>query len=515
VLGTVGWALDADTGREFAVGHNPYAVESLPTGPMFAVGFAIVGAALLAAALSLAVRLYRAKGIERLQLKWFVFAAGAAAVVPSVVFFFWYTVPALRPLTALALTAVPVAACIAILRYRLYDIDLIISRTLIYGVLTVMLGGSYVATTLLLGVAVGQGSSLATAGATLVVAIAFRPLRDRVQGRVDRSFSRARYDAMRRMRAFLDDLRVGRAAPEDVEMAMREALSDPTLELRFFLPESGVEVDSRGRPVSGGSDAGRLRTPLTRGGVCLGEIVHAPRTEAQRVLVAPVVEAAELPVEIARLRVELRRQLDEVKDSRRRIVQAAEHERHRLERDLHDGAQQRLVSIGLALRHAQHALGPDPPHDAITTLDGALAEIAVAIEELRELARGIRPSCLDEGLGPALRELAGKARLPVEVRANGERFAPDLETAAYFIACEGLTNAVKHARATHVTLAVDRIDDTLVVSVSDDGVGARTLRTGTGLTGLSDRVAAHGGSLRIETSEGDGTILVAALPCAS
>jgi signal transduction histidine kinase len=155
----------------------------------------------------------------------------------------------------------------------------------------------------------------------------------------------------------------------------------------------------------------------------LGLVLHDPIDEERPGLLEEVVEAAGLAIEIARLHVELRRQLDEVAASRARIVSAGYEERRRLERDLHDGAQQRLITIGLALRHAQHELGVSP--DKVSaSIDGAVTGIEVAIEELQELARGVRPAQLDEGLTPALRELAARASLPVEVKASGERFLP-------------------------------------------------------------------------------------------
>src|SRR5262249_9314859 len=228
-----------------------------------------------------------------------------------------------------------------------------------------------------------------------------------------------------------------------------------------------------------------------------------------------VAEAVGLAIEIARLRVELRRQLAQVEASRTRIVTAANEERRRIERDLHDGAQQRLVSIGLALRHAQHELGGPVPERASATLDGAVAEVSVAIDELRELARGLPPAQLDAGLSPAFRELARLAPIPVEVQASSERFDRAVEAAPYFIGCEGLTNAVKHARANRIVLSAGRQDGKLLVSVEDDGVGGAAAVPGSGLSGLSDRVAALGGSLRIESERGAGTVLVAELPCGS
>ena len=272
-------------------------------------------------------------------------------------------------------------------------------------------------------------------------------------------------------------------------------------------------VDAAGRPVTGPTD-GRETFTAERRGVTLGMIVWQPGTDQQRALLASVVAAAGLAIEMARLRVELRRQLDEVEASRARIATVADDERRRIERDLHDGAQQRLVSIGLTLRHAQHQLGPDE-EGVQRTLDDAVAEVTAAIDELRELAQGLRPALLDAGLGPALRDLASRAPIPVELATTGDRYPPEIEAAAYFVACEGLTNAVKHARAERILLQVARRDAALVVSVADDGVGGATVGAGSGLTGLSDRVAARGGHLRVDSVLGRGTKLIAELPCVS
>jgi signal transduction histidine kinase len=401
VLVVPGWGLDPDIGDQFVGGRNPYAVAGLPTEALLAVGMPLLLGSLAVSVVPLALRLRRSAGVERKQVEWFAFAGVCAVVVLCLAVAFWSTFPIVRPLASLALTALPVAACIAILRYRLYDIDVVVSRTVAYGLLTVVLASAYAASALVLGTGVGRGSAWATAGATLVVAVAFRPVRDRVQGAVDRRFSRARYDALRRVEAFLDDLRAGRAAPEQVQDVLREAVDDPGLELRFLLPDSGTYVGMDGRPVADAPGEGRW--PIRQGGTTLGEVVPGAATAPERLrsLLPQVMDAGRLAIEIARLRVELRRQLDEVAASRARIVAVADEERRRIERDLHDGAQQRLVSIGLAMRHAQHALSSGAEPEACRTLDGAVAEIAVAIDELRELARGLRPAHLDAGRWPA------------------------------------------------------------------------------------------------------------------
>ena len=480
--------------------------------------FAVAGIGLGAAAM--VARLRRARGLERQQLKLVLAIGVLAATVAALLMSTWLIWPTGHLQVRIAVlgvcfASVPLVAGIAILRYRLYEIDVVVNRTLVYAAITLILAATFAATVVLLGTLLGHGSGWATAAATLVVAVAFRPLRARVQDAVDRRFNRARHDALRQMADFLEDLRAGRAAPEDVEGVLRELLSEPRLALLFFLPESELYVDARGMPLSDVPDDGRERIPVERGGQPLGIVLHNCAREEDPTLLRKVVEAGGLAIEIARLRAGLRRQLAEVEASRKRIVTAANEERRRIERDLHDGAQQRLVSIGLALRHAQHELRTSSPKRASHTLDGALAEVAVAIDELRQLAHGLPPAQLDAGLGPAFRELARRTPVPVEVKTPGERFERGVEAAAYFIACEGLTNAVKHANATKIVLSGARENGKLVVAVADDGVGGAAPILGSGLSGLSDRVAALGGTLRIESDHGEGTTLTAELPCGS
>ena len=466
---------------------------------------------------ALVLRLRGARGEERQQLKWVLTVStvvGAVTVALLCSWWIWSEDDQWRmAVWGVVFTAFPVAAGIAILRHRLYDIDVVINRALVYGALTVLLGAAYVAIALLLGVALGSGSAPATGVATLAVALAFRPLRARLQDAVDRRFNRARYDALHRVASFLEQVLAGTAAPEGVEQLLRDVLGDARLELRFLLPEGGGYVNVRGGPPVDTPGGVRERTPIERAGTQLGMVLHDPAATEHPDLLRRVIEAAGLAIEIARLRTELRRQLDQVAASRERIVAAGDAERRRIERNLHDGAQQRLVSIGLALRHAQHEL--DPEAAARQTLDGALAEIGDAIGELRELARGLRPPQLDAGLAPALQELASRAAMPVAVDATTERFPDAVETAAYFIACEALTNATKHADAARVSLSAQRRNGSLVICVVDDGVGGAAPGNGTGLSGLADRVGAHGGTLRIESERGAGTRLTAELPCGS
>jgi signal transduction histidine kinase len=504
----------------FAVVENPWGVGSRGLfRTLDMAGWTFTWLGILLGVAAVVVRLRRSHGAERQQLKWVLAVTAAVGVVTALVMATWFIWPEghlqLRmAVIGIAFAAIPVAAGMAILRYRLYDIDIVINRAVVYGALTVLLAATYAVTTLVLGTLLGSGSAPATAAATLAVAVAFRPLRARLQDRVDRRLGRARYDALQRIAAFLEDVRAGSAAPEEVESVLREVLDDPRLELRLLLPESARHVDVRGAPADPEPGDGRAWTPISRAGTRIGDVLHDPAAQERPDLLPRVLDAASLAIEIVRLRAELRRQLDEVAASRRRIVAAGDEQRRRIERDLHDGAQQRLVSIGLALRHAQHELGDDasPAH---ATLDAAMDEIALAIRELRELARGLRPSQLECGLAPALEDLASRAPLPVAVDATPERFAAGIEAAAYFLACEGLTNAAKHARATSASLSARRRNGTLVVCVSDDGVGGAAPGEGSGLRGLADRIGAHGGVLRIESEPGSGTRITAELPCGS
>ncbi|HYI18590.1 MAG TPA: histidine kinase [Solirubrobacteraceae bacterium] len=490
------------------------------SGVLWPVAMLGVLTGLVAAVVAARMRFRDARGTERLQMRWLAYTA---LLVPLTLVICVAGALAsggaedgglFNALFLFVLGAIPASISVAVLRYRLYDVDRIIIGSLVYGTLTLLLAGAYGAATLVLGTALGSGSAWATAGATLAVAVAFRPLRRLVQDAVDRRFSRARYEGRRRIAEFLEDLRAGRIAPEAVEGMLSDVLGDPGLEVRFWLAESGLYVDSRGHRVEDVAGDRRERTPVQRAGAPLAVVLHNPPPDEPAGLLEEMVEEAGLAIEIARLRAELRRQLQEVEASRARIVAAGYEERRRIERDLHDGAQQRLVSIGLALRHAQHELAP-PAGVTSAALDAAVRELALAIEELRELAQGVRPARLDDGLASALGELAARSPLPVDVNASAERFPADIEAAAYFIACEGLTNAVKHAHATRVTVTAERMNGKLVISISDDGIGGASASRGSGLSGLSDRVQAHRGALRLERGNGTGTTLVAELPCGS
>ncbi len=502
------FVLAPEAGSYFVDGVNPYAADGALWWVLYVVAMAVVLGSFVLSVVALGLRFHRSVGEERQQMKWLALAAGIAAVVMPTGSLLWNTVPAVRIAVAVAAMLMPVAIGAGILRYRLYDIDLAISRTVVYATITVLLTGTYAVVAITVGAVGGRGSIWATAVVTLIAGVGARQLRDRLHRLVDRRFNRSHYEATERVNTFLEELRAGRAAPEGIEQVLREAVGDPALALGFRLPGTDRYVHLDGDPMPAGGE----HLPIRLYGEEVG--VVAVGSAASRARLPELLTIGGLALEIVRLRVELRRQLDEVAASRARIALAADEERHRIERDLHDGHQQRLVSIGLSLRHAQHALNGTAP-SAHALIQRAVDEITQSIEDLRELARGLRPAQLDAGLTPALRELARRAPLPVEVHSSTARFSAEIEAAVYYTACEGVTNAVKHSGATQVTLHTRFDEGRLVLLVNDNGVGGAALGVGTGLTGLQDRVTAHGGTLEIASPRGQGTTLTAVFPCAS
>jgi signal transduction histidine kinase len=299
--------------------------------------------------------------------------------------------------------------------------------------------------------------------------------------------------------------------------ALRRALGDPSLELVYHLSAEERFVDAQGHPVElPGPETGRGVTKVERDGDCVAAIIHdALLLDAQHGSVDAIGAAAALALQNERLDAELRAKVEELRGSRERLLRVGLEERRRLERDLHDGAQQRLVSTALSMRLARTHLRDDPA-GAERLLDGASDELEAALEELRELARGIHPAVLsDRGLDTALETLATRAPVPVELAAApGERLPEAIELAAYFVVAESLTNVAKYAEATHATVNVERHNGRLVVQVADDGVGGADPARGTGLRGLADRLAVIEGRLDVESPPGRGTTVTARIPCA-
>ena len=484
------------------------------SGPLGAVGLLGLIATMLAAAGSVVVRYRRADLTMRRQLKW-IALAGLLLPIAIISSSVDPTSDSSGPLTyvpfILLLVALPTSIGVAVLRYRLYDVDRVVTTTVVYVTLTVLLAGAFVAVILVGGVLLGGGSPVTTAAATLAVALAFRPVRAAVQRRVQRSFDPRRWSGERLVDDFLADLRAGRREPEAVGETLAAAVGDESLQVYYWLPGQGIHADLLGTLVPELPEAPSGRTPVRRGDLPLGTVAHADQATVRQELEHLLVRAG-LAVEIARLRVEVRWQLAEVEQSRSRIVSAAMDERRRLERDLHDGAQQQLVAIGLDLRHLQAGLDLGSP--VREQLDESVGRLGDAIRGLRELAHGVRPSTLDAGLAPALAELAGRTSVRTVLDVTDERFAAEVEAAAYFVVSEALANALKHATPASIEVLADRVDGRLVVTVVDDGSGGAVAVPGRGLAGMADRVAAMGGTLHVANGPAGGTSVRAELPCA-
>jgi signal transduction histidine kinase len=319
-------------------------------------------------------------------------------------------------------------------------------------------------------------------------------------------------------RSALSDLVVelrGDLSPSDLRDALARTLRDPSLELAYWLPQFGTYADVEGKPLDLHSLAGgRATTLIDRNGEHVAALLHDRSLQDEPELLEAVTAAAGIAVENGRLQAELRARLEELRGSRARVIDAGQKERQRLERNLHDGAQQRLIALSLELSRLEERLGADS--NARMRLGQARREIALSLSELRDVARGIHPAVVSgHGLKVALESIVAHAPLPVRLRIDLEgRQEEPLEVAAYYVVSESLANIAKHARATSATVDVSRKGRQIVVEVVDNGIGGADTERGTGLRGLADRVEALGGRLRVWTRTGGGTRVRAELPCA-
>ena len=291
---------------------------------------------------------------------------------------------------------------------------------------------------------------------------------------------------------------------------LANALGDRSLVLGYRLQDRGVYVDDRGRELELPDEEGDRRVTFVRdGGEPVAVLVHDAGVLADHELVESVAAAARIAVANARLQADIRSQVEELDASRRRVVEAADAERRRLERQLREGAEQRLAQLETIIGEAQHR-ADDGPGEMLAATQAKLARVR---SDLREFARGVHPSVVSEGgLPAALRELAARSSVPTELRVPEARFPPPVETAAYFVCSEALANVAKYAGASRAAIDVAQRGDALVVSVRDDGRGGADPSAGSGLRGLADRVEALGGRLALTSRPGDGTRLIVELP---
>jgi signal transduction histidine kinase len=338
------------------------------------------------------------------------------------------------------------------------------------------------------------------------VALAFLPLgllAGLVRGRLDRTA--------------VADLAValtGPAGHQGLRAALAQAVHDPSLDVVYWIAERQEFLDGDGTSVRLDGRPPSATTVLQRDGQPVAALLHDEVVGEQRALLEAVAATAGLAIENERLHAEVRAQLAEVRASRARIVAAAAAERRRVERNLHDGAQQSLLSVLLALRLVQAQLDAGSSDAARESLHDACKALTAALDEVRELARGIHPAVLsDAGLADALRALAERSPVPVELSAVPPGRLPSLvEETAYYVVAESLANVVKHARATRAVVDLRLRQGRLLVQVRDDGAGGAEPARGSGLRGLVDRVAAVDGHLDVDSTS-SGTRVQAEIPC--
>jgi signal transduction histidine kinase len=521
---------------------NPLGVDALtPFLNALQPTILLLPATILASAVSLVMRFRRSTGVERLQLKWLTAAAAAVAVIYAVAIlasinYAWATpttptwVAVIQNLATSSFVLIPIAIGFAILKYRLYDIDLVINKTLVYGAMALFITAAYVAIVVGIGRAIGTERDLALSiAATALVAVAFQPVRERVQRFANRLVYGKRATPYQVLADFSGGMTHAVATEEllprmarIVAQGVGAARADIWLHVGSELVREATwpPADGRSRSVLPITPSGEVAlvpeadnsAQVRHQGELLGVIgvrksAGEAVTPADQKLLEDLASQAGLVLRNVRL-------IEELRGSRQRLVTAQDEERRRLERDLHDGAQQRLVAISVALRLARGMVRPDSHPQLGSRLDQASQELSVALSELREFARGIHPAILTEqGLVPALQSLAERSTVPATVETSLDRRLPSpVEATAYFVASEALANVAKYSKATAVWIRADTRDGVLTMEIADDGVGGADMTRGSGLRGLADRVAAVDGRLEIDSPTGHGTTLTCSIP---
>jgi signal transduction histidine kinase len=528
---------------------NPLAVpalEGLTNGePLVPMALLLVFVLLVA---SVVVRFHRSRDVERSQLRWFAYAAGAAigllilaylgGLLPSG-FADADNVAWLAGICGLVVL-VPAAIGLAIMRHGLYDIDVFVSRTIVYGSLAVFITAVYV------GIAVGIGTLVGSGGkpnlglsilATAIVAVGFQPVREHLQRFANRLVYGKRATPYEVLSEFSERVAESYASDEVLPRMARVLAEGTAADLAEVWLRSGdslrraaaFPVESSvpdpiqlGTATPSSPSAGRT-VEVRHQGELLGALTVTKRrgeslTPIEIKLVDDLAHQAGLVLKNVGLTADLQARLDDLRASRQRLVTAQDNERRRLERNLHDGAQQHLVAIKVKLGLVEMLLTRDPLK-ARATIGDLKGDADEALETLRDLARGIYPPLLaDRGLAAALRSQAGKALLPVHVDAEGVgRYPQETEAALYFCTLEALQNVQKYAQASAATVRVRADGERLVIEIADDGCGfdVRAATRGAGLTNMEDRLDALGGTLHIESSPGAGTTLRATVPVTS
>jgi signal transduction histidine kinase len=489
---------------------NPWAVPDLArlTDPVGYLALLVVGLSLVAGAASVVIRFRRSAGDDRRRLLWL-----ALVVVPMPVFVAAAFVAASSGhddatvwATAGFVVLVPVAAGLSVLRFQLYNVERVVGRAVSYSLLSVVLVAVYATVVLVATRASGSLASSSGASATLgavTAAVLAAPLRAWLQDAVDHRFNRRRFRAESVIRAAVD----APDAETDLEQLFRGALDDEAVRIGYADGSTGTWFGADGRRIGAEGEY----VDVEREGRVIARVWFDPvRTEPQTARAAASLAVSEL--DNVRLRAELARQVTEVTESRRRMASAQRDERRRIERDLHDGAQQSLLALALGLQAAQIATDDERAGRALS--EGVEAARS-AVRQLRDLANGLHPTTLtDGGLQAAVEELSHRSQVPVALDVQVPRLGAALEFTAWLVVSEAVVNAQKHAGAAHIGIRAWADHDVLRLMVDDDGTGGARPE-GHGLQGLRDRVEAAGGQLRLRSPLGEGTTIEVSLPCGS
>jgi signal transduction histidine kinase len=526
--------------------ENPLGLEWLrPVLPLALAFIALIPVGVVASLVSLVQRFRRSTGIERLQLTWLVTAAAIvgllyAIAIPIGLVTGWGAAPlwveVLQNVAIVSFALIPIAIGVSVLRYRLLEIDIVINRALLLGTLAIFISVVYFAIVVGVGALVGsRADAVLSAVAAAVVALAFQPVRRRAQRLADRLVYGERASPYEVLSEFSE--RLGKAyASDELLFRMARALAEGTSaaradvwirigdQLRSEATWPREEEPFPPMPVAASEDGSAspmsMLEPIHHDGELLGALSIRKKageaiTPTEERLVRDLAAQAGLVMRNVALTQQLMEKINQLRASRQRLVTAQDEERRKLERNLHDGAQQQIVALAVKLRLLEQLIERDAAK-ARSIASDLQGDIGSALEELRDLARGIYPPLLaDQGLVAALESQARRSVVPVAIEADGiGRYPRDAEAAVYFSCLEALQNVAKYARASRATLRLWDGDGALQFEVIDDGVGFDTDQTsyGTGLQGMIDRLAAVGGELHVRSVPGTGTTVTGGIP---
>ena len=517
--------------------HNPLAVPALG---ILSVGLLSVPIGIVGAAISLVQRYRRSSGAARLQLRWLAAAASIVATLFGSTFILSLALdtgpgptPAvisiLQSLSLFTFGLIPAAIGVAVLKYRLYEIDVVINKTVVFASLALFITAVYVAIVVGVGALVGATNDpLLSAAAAAVVALAFQPVRRRAQHLADRVVYGKRATPYEVLSEFSERL-AGTYAAEDLLPRMVRILAEGTGAARADVwvrsgdtlrpaatwpPEASAFDPIPADPLPEGTISVRHQGELL-GALSVAKKPGESLSAQEDKLITDLASQAGLVLRNAGLTQELLARLEELQASRLRLVSAQDEERRKIERNLHDGAQQQLVALAVKLRLAEQMADRDlaKTKEILAQLRSDTGE---ALETLRDLARGIYPPLLaDKGLAAALESQARKSPVPVTIEADGTgRYPQDAEAAVYFCCLEALQNVAKYANASRATVRLLDGDGSLRFEVRDDGSGFDPAVTayGTGLQGMADRLAALGGRIEVTSAPGAGTSVLGTVP---